>query len=177
MSEPPSTPSPHVPPENLASPIEMEWGDDVTWWKPGFVYAARMMGWKWLFLLPTVAVIAMLAFAPTYPMVWQLLWVVLGVKLLIVSLLLPFGLVSHAFSNAIKSRAGPFCIHCGYALEGLPDNHRCPECGRPYRIALIEEYRRDPQAFIQRWKVRHNGPKRDQPFVAGKSKRKRRDGT
>lgn len=31
------------------------------------------------------------------------------------------------------------CIECGYLLNGLPDNHACPECGTPY---VFEEIRR-----------------------------------
>lgn len=26
------------------------------------------------------------------------------------------------------------CLHCAYPLKGLPDLHRCPECGRAYRL-------------------------------------------
>ncbi len=27
------------------------------------------------------------------------------------------------------------CLRCGYVLRGLPDEHRCPECGQGYRLA------------------------------------------
>ena len=27
------------------------------------------------------------------------------------------------------------CLHCDYSLSGLPAQHRCPECGRPYDLA------------------------------------------
>lgn len=38
----------------------------------------------------------------------------------------------------------PFCIHCGYNLRGLPDNHRCPECGVCYSLEECRRYRKDP---------------------------------
>jgi len=31
------------------------------------------------------------------------------------------------------------CLHCGYSLKGLPDDHRCPECGNPYNIADVKQ--------------------------------------
>jgi hypothetical protein len=173
---PPNIPPPNVPPENLASPVEMDWGDDVTWWKPGYLEIAKLMGWRWLLVLPVVALIVLLALAPMDPIIWQMMWIG-GIKLLVIIISLPFILAGQAFSQAVKLRDEPFCIHCGYGLVGLPDNHRCPECGRPYTFAMIEEYRRDPQWFIQRWKQRHAVPARDQPFVAGVSRRKSRDGT
>jgi len=176
MSDLPSTPPPNIPPESLASPGEMEWGDDITWWKPGFFETARLMGWRWVLVLPMVGLIVILALAPMDPVIWQMMWVG-GIKLLVIIVSLPFILAGQAFSKAVKMRGEPFCIHCGYDLVGLPDNHRCPECGRPYRFAMIDEYRRDPEAFIQRWKRRHEVPMRDQPFIAGVSKRKSRDGT
>jgi hypothetical protein len=34
----------------------------------------------------------------------------------------------------------PFCSHCGYALTGLTESSKCPECGRP----LVEVLTRTP---------------------------------
>lgn len=31
------------------------------------------------------------------------------------------------------------CYECGYELRGLPDLHRCPECGTPYNKAMVVE--------------------------------------
>jgi len=33
----------------------------------------------------------------------------------------------HKYNNKV-------CISCGYPLEGLPDEHQCPECGQAYNI-------------------------------------------
>ncbi len=36
----------------------------------------------------------------------------------------------HKYNNKI-------CMSCGYPLEGLPDEHQCPECGKDYNIEQI----------------------------------------
>ncbi len=84
----------------------------------------------------------------------------------------------YVLKRAVQARKEPFCIFCGYNLTGLPDAYRCPECGRPYTWAEIEEYRRDPQWFIERWKARRALPPPDQPLEAKPSRRPRSsDGT
>jgi hypothetical protein len=39
----------------------------------------------------------------------------------------------------------PYCSHCGYALSGLTESSRCPECGRP----LVEVLRRARDPAMQ----------------------------
>ena len=73
--------------------------------------------------------------------------------------------------QATKARTEPFCIHCEYTLEGLPAQHRCPECGRPYSFELIRQYQNDPRWFVQRWKAQRENP-RNERFDAGKSVRR-----
>ena len=78
------------------------------------------------------------------------------------------GAMVEAMRQATKARAEPFCIHCGYTLEGLPDQHICPECGRPYSFELIRQYQNDPKWFVQRWKMQHGNPINVR-FEAGKA--------
>jgi hypothetical protein len=80
-------------------------------------------------------------------------------------------------NKGVRARTDLFCVHCGYSLEGLPDHHRCPECGRPYHFWVVEEYKRDPDWFIMRWKARRRLPPAAEPFAAGEVRRRRgRDG-
>lgn len=46
------------------------------------------------------------------------------------------------------------CMHCGYCLRGLTDNHRCPECGTGYTLDTVRGYSADPTGF--REKHEHN---------------------
>ena len=78
------------------------------------------------------------------------------------------GAVVEAMRLATKARNEPFCIHCGYMLQGLPDQHICPECGRPYSFELIKLYQNDPKWFVQRWQMRNANPI-GVPFHAGAS--------
>ena len=120
-------------------------------------------------------------FLPMRPEIIQILlawW-----KLLFLAIALPTGAAINAAAHVIRSRKEPFCIHCGYDLTGLPDGHNCPECGRQFNLRVIEEYRRDPQWFVQRYKNHRNVPQPDAPFAAlevprGKTRRRKsRDGT
>jgi predicted RNA-binding Zn-ribbon protein involved in translation (DUF1610 family) len=52
------------------------------------------------------------------------------------------------------------CTCCGYALQGLPDEHICPECGEPY---VLE----DTRLAWQDWRSRT-------PDVGGKPSRKKK---
>jgi hypothetical protein len=138
----------------------------------------RYLGWRWVLLLPAVGALGMLRAMVLEPGLWRVFWYV-GPKLSIMLLSLPFIAAGYAFKQAIKARTEPFCIHCGYDLAGLPDHHRCPECGVPYSFGAIEEYRRDPAWFIQRYKAQREVSVEQAPFEAGpRSNRKRsRDGT
>jgi predicted RNA-binding Zn-ribbon protein involved in translation (DUF1610 family) len=31
------------------------------------------------------------------------------------------------------------CLACGYPLKGLPERHRCPECGEPYDMVFVRK--------------------------------------
>ncbi len=168
------------PPDMHATPSDLpaRRDEDVTWWRPSWRDGARFVGYRWIFLAPALLLIAFfvggLFFWPVRSML-----LVLGIKLATFVGAVALSLAAYVFRRAAKARAEPFCIHCGYNLSGLPDNHRCPECGRPYSWRTIDEYRRDPQWFITRWEMRKQLPPTDQPFEAGPrtTRRRRHDGT
>lgn len=45
-----------------------------------------------------------------------------------------------------------YCPGCGYNLRGLTVP-RCPECGRPFTSAEIDEYKEPPPSSLQKWLV------------------------
>jgi hypothetical protein len=148
----------------------------VPFWKPSPADAMKHLGWRWVLFLPALAVFAAMVALPFYGMTGMLF--IGGGKLLILCVGLAITTAGGALKSAIKQRTDPFCIHCGYDVTGLPDGHNCPECGRPFTLRLIDEYRRDPQWFVQRYQHRKNKPIADAPFLAGPVRRKKsRDGT
>jgi hypothetical protein len=170
--EPTDTPARHalgqiVPPEPLASPMSMlDMGDDVPWWTPSWRDRACAVGWKWIFALPAVLVLGLMIASFWYGQFLAPLWM-MGVKVIVLSLAVPVVLLLEVVRGCMAGRKGHFCIHCGYSLDGLPDHYTCPECGRPYSFALVDEYRRDPHWFIQRYKMRRQLPQAHAPFAAG----------
>jgi hypothetical protein len=183
--QPPPLPSPcfkHgiqvAPPASAASPhtVDAEPGEDVPWWKPGWGDVFRHLGWRWLWFTPAAAIVLSLALLPLRPSYAQILFTFW--KPIVVAVVVPSMMAVHALKTLVRQRNDPFCIHCGYSVVGLPDGHRCPECGRKFSLAVIEEYRRDPHWFVERWKARHAIPQRDAPFSAGAVRSEpSRDGT
>lgn len=169
-----------VPAEPVASPALLPPSvgpDDEQWYLPGYAQMARLLGWRWVFVLPAVAVVIAAAMIPLHP--WLLNVLLASWKLVIMAVAIPVGVLAKYARNAVRSRSDPFCIHCGYGLSGLPDHHVCPECGRVYELAMVEEYRRDPHWFIERHRRRLDLPTPPVPFDAGpvRRRRKSRDGT
>ncbi len=170
-----------IPPANLASPVEGSWLNEpgIPFWTPTWRDVWRQMGWNRLLVVLIAVGFAGLVFLfVAWPM-QMLNFIVIGGKLTILAICIPIAMVTKAIRAAVKTRQDLFCIHCGYGLSGLPDHHRCPECGRPYSFALIEEYRRDPHWFIERCKAHRILPAQPQGFAAGPVRRKgkSRDGT
>jgi hypothetical protein len=171
-----------VPLEPLASPVHLRGqGADVRWWKPTWRDAWRYLGWRWVLFLPAAGVLCLFVAMVLEPGMGRLIWF-LGPKLLIMILCLPFIAAGYALKRGVQARSEPFCIHCGYELSGLPDHYLCPECGLPYDFQAIEEYRRDPDWFIQRYKAQHKTAVEQTPFDAGpaqpgRPRRRSRDGT
>jgi hypothetical protein len=169
-----------LPPEVRASPADVTPGPGVEdmWWRPGWRDAIRHLTWEWVLVLPAAGVIIFTIGLFLRPQMFPWLWWI-GLKWALMALSLPVILLGDLMRRAAAARKEPFCIHCGYELTGLPEQGRCPECGSGYTRELIEEYRRDPAWFIQRYKARRLQPPRDMPFEAGpaRAKRKSRDGT
>jgi hypothetical protein len=163
-----------LPPLTQASPAQMRPRDasDIRWYKPSWSEIARLMGWRWLLFLPAVALMALMVMAPLTSIF------IFGWKLMVIAVGLPGGYLIRTSRTIIRSRSEPFCIHCGYDLSNLPDNYICPECGEAYSHQIIDEYRRDPHWFIQRYSAHQELPRANAPFHALPSKRRKsRDGT
>lgn len=153
-------------------------GDEpIRWWRPGWNDVVRHVGVGWLLLAGAGLAVSLPAAALAVLGGWT--FVAASFKLLVMLVGTSLGLVGYVMRRAIQARREPFCIFCGYSLTGLPDNYRCPECGRPYTWTQIEEYRRDPQWFIERWKARETLPPADPPIEvdASRPRRRSRDGT
>lgn len=166
-----------IPPPNLASPSELRPRDpqDIRWYKPGVSETLGLMGWRWIYFLPAGALVIGIFLLPRMFFLSQLIFV--WWKLLLFTVALPVGAFITAAKGSVRMRKEPFCIHCGYDLTNLPDNHNCPECGEHYSFRVIDEYRRDPHWFIERYKLRGDTPAADTPFLAGSIRRKSKDGT
>jgi hypothetical protein len=163
-----------LPPVVHASPAQMRPRDatQIRWYKPSRSEIATLMGWRWLLFLPAVALAMLMVLVPVSSIF------IFGWKLMVIAVALPAGYLIKASRTIIRNRAEPFCIHCGYDLSTLPDNYICPECGEPYSHKVIDEYRRDPHWFIQRYSAHRKLPQADVPFDAMPSKRRKsRDGT
>jgi predicted RNA-binding Zn-ribbon protein involved in translation (DUF1610 family) len=167
-----------LPPNIVATPSEVRQsaGEEISWWQPGWHDSVQYVGWRWLFLAPAIVLLAMLVGAFFFPPL-RFILLIFGAKLLIFIGAVAMSLAAWVSRLAARARKEPFCIHCGYSLIGLPDNYRCPECGRPHTWRVIEEYRRDPLWFKKRYEMQRDLPAADVPFEAGAVRRKPRDGT
>lgn len=167
-----------LPPTNVASPSELKLNPriELRWYKPDWKESFRLMGWRWMYFIPAIGVLAaMFILAPLHPEMWVAIISWWKIGLILVAL--PLGVAINAATHAIRLRKEPFCIHCGYDLTGLPDGHTCPECGMQFDLRVIEEYRRDPRWFIERLKHGKSLPVADKPFAAGENRVPTNDGT
>ncbi len=51
------------------------------------------------------------------------------------------------FERCVRERAYEVCLNCGYSLRGLPEIHRCPECGVEF---VKESVRAEWRAWLRR---------------------------
>jgi hypothetical protein len=148
-------PPPPIPErgEVLASPGDLAADPDgkLPFWKPGWGEIARRLGWSWLFVGPAVALIIGMMGLCVFRWWWFDLWFNFW-EVWVLALVGVIGGLVGVIRHAIKGRGEPFCIHCGYNLDGLPEQHLCPECGRKYSFQLIRKYQQDPAWFEQCWK-------------------------
>ena len=167
-----------LPPGIVATPsdVRAEVGEEINWWLPGWRDTAKLIGWRFVYLTPLVLLLMVLAGAVFLRPLRTVLFLS-GIHLMLFIGGVAISLTVHFFRIAAHARKEPFCIHCGYNLTGLPDNYRCPECGRPYEWRVIDEYRRDPMWFQRRWKMQKRLPTPSKPFEAGSVRKKPRDGT
>lgn len=167
-----------LPSEPLGTPtdIPVPPEDGMPWWRPGWRDIIPHIGYRWVFLLPAVLVVALFLASWIFPGLRSLFFI-LGFKLLLIVIAIAVSLAGYFIRVATRVRTEPFCIHCGYNLTGLPDHYRCPECGRRYTWQAINEYRRDPQWFIERYYLQRKLPPPPAPFTTGKLRRRSRDGT
>jgi hypothetical protein len=140
------------------------------WYLPTWWDRLVLMKWRVIYFVPALLIVPLLVLAPFSILLW---W-----KLLVPAVGLPLAAAVNAAKQAVRLRKEPFCVHCGYDLTSLPDGHRCPECGVPFHLVEIDDYRRDPHWFIERRRRGTPLPPSGAAIDAGpKRSRKSRDGT
>ncbi len=155
-----------VPPPVLGSPADMGQApddalnpehmlpleEDGPYWRPGVLGLLKVVGWRWVILGPALIVAIGLPIEAALNL--RLLPMVAGfLKIWIFAVGVGVSIVLWAARNAVKARKDEFCIHCGYTLDGLGESGACPECGRPFHLSIVHEYRKDPHFFATRRKA------------------------
>jgi len=169
-----------VPSPTVGIPTDMAFDPAAPFWRPSGVDLFKHLGWRNIFFAPAVGLLALVVACFFEPGLFFVFFSYLGIKFTALAVAIPVALSGWAIRSAVRARRDPFCIHCGQCLLGLPAVYTCPECGRPYDVAMVEEYRRDPQWFVQRWRMQYALPAAPdaQVVVSPTAPRRRsRDGT
>lgn len=144
-------------PAVLATPADMlePYDAQTSFWLPDWKQSLRLLGWRWIYVVGLAILVAFLAWV----LMFRGRFLILSFSGLIVKgiIFMVAGAVSllvYLRKGAIRLRTDPFCIHCGYSLEGHQDGAICPECGLRASFRVCDEYRRDPHWFIERYRKR-----------------------
>ena len=96
------------------------WGYCIAIWCPGIIAGLMVMNWMGIATighLPSAGTMSILTLGGTAAAI--ALWAVAGLR-------------ERRFQRAVRALQCDVCLNCGYSLKGLPDSHRCPECGVAY---------------------------------------------
>ena len=149
-------------PTVLATPADMPEPYDprVPFWLPDWKESLRLLGWRWVYVIGLALLGAFLAWVLLFRGRFLILsFSGLIMKSIIFAIAGAISLLVYLRKGAIRLRKDPFCIHCGYSLEGHQDGAICPECGLRASFRVCDEYRRDPHWFIERYRKRaHAAP-------------------
>ncbi len=157
---PPPPPDALMPGGNLFNPSD-------PWWEPGPVDVAKALGWRWiLIVLLLMALTGLVALVFLIPGI-HASHAANEIKLALLLIGAGISLIGYVTRRLVRLRRDLFCIHCGYTVEGLEPIGRCPECGRWYHAAVIEEYKKDHRFFQARYRAIRRLPPRPGAIMAG----------